>query len=137
MVSRFILRHYVKTLSFVIIGAIGFVIDATILTLLLHSSDLTLLSSRIFSFSGATFVTWLLNRTYTFKLNTKKTIYKGLEYLKYISVQLFGALLNLLVFITIIWLQPDLISIPVIPLAIGAFFGLLFNYLATYYWVYK
>lgn len=123
-------------MQFAVVGIIGFIVDASILTLLFNILDYNLYASRLCSFACATIATWLLNRLYTFRAQIPAEQSKGKEYSRYLIVQTGGALLNLLVFVLVIWLVPQLKSIAVIPLAIGAFFGLVFNYTGSHYWVY-
>lgn len=49
----------------------------------------------------------------------------------YFSIQIVGATINLGTFFAILEKWPELISLPVAPLAIGAILGLLFNFVAT------
>lgn len=49
------------------------------------------------------------------------------EFLRYLLVQILGALANLGVFVAALKAEPELIAHPVIPLAIGAGAGLLVN----------
>lgn len=118
-----------KILSFGIVGAIGFVIDALLLTLLSTKFGLDILSSRAVSFTCATLVTWFLNRTFTF---SQQTSYKPQackkEYFLYLAVQAIGAALNLATFLALIEFNPELRQIPVLPLACGAIVALLFNF---------
>lgn len=137
MIKQFVLEHSNKALAFSLIGGIGFIVDASVLTLLFNGLDINVFLSRACSFSAATLVTWQLNRAYTFKAHIPVINSKSREYGRYISVQVGGALLNLAVFSIVIFYVPDLRSIVVIPLAIGAVFGLVFNYLGTHYWVYN
>ncbi len=130
-------QHAGKASRFAVIGALGFVVDASILTLLFNVLDYNLYIARLISFSMATLVTWLLNRLYTFHAHIPVINSKSKEYGRYLAVQIGGALINLLVFVVVIALLPQLEKIAVIPLAIGALFGLLFNYTCTHYWVYK
>ncbi len=124
-------------MQFALVGIVGFIVDASLLTLLFNVLDYNLYLSRLCSFSCATLTTWLLNRLYTFRMQIPLEQSKGQEYSRYLMVQIVGALLNLLVFVFVIWLIPQLKSIAVIPLAIGAFFGLVFNYTGSHYWVYR
>lgn len=121
---------------FVLIGGIGFVVDASILTTLSVSLSVNIYISRLISFSSATLVTWLLNRTYTFKQQVAPNARKLDEYRRYIVIQIGGGLINLLVFSILILIRPDWSSIPILPLAIGAVFGLIFNFTGTRFWVY-
>ena len=124
-----------RIMKFGMIGAIGFVIEAVILTILYREHGVNVLLARIMSFSAATLATWLLNRSFTFR-ETLADRPKHKEYSLYMAIQIGGASLNFLVFILLIMLFPTLGTIPVVPLAVGALFGFLFNYMGLRHWVY-
>lgn len=127
-----------KQLSlFVIIGSVGFAIDAGILTALSRIFDVNLYLSRLFSFSTASLATWLLNRSLTFRSQTRGVNIHKSEYMRYMLVQIAGALANLLVFSILIAFYPVLKSYPVLPLAVAAIIGLVINFTGTRYWVYS
>lgn len=115
--------------GFAAVGAIGFFIDASILTLLMTSVDLNPYTARAISFTAAVTSTWYVNRRWVF--NQRAVQMSGREYASYVVVQVIGAIINLLVFIAAIELIENLRNIPVIPLAMGAGVALLFNYGAS------
>jgi len=125
-----------KIIKFGIIGGIGFLTDAFILTLLYKSFGVDVALSRMVSFSLATLVTWSLNRKFTFLESKMLTLSKRKEYIKYFIIQLGGAILNFIVFMILIKNITSLQAIPAIPLAFGAVFGFLFNYIGLRYWLY-
>ena len=59
------------------------------------------------------------------------------EYGRYLATQVIGALANLLVFIVLIELIPQLAATPVVPLAVGAVAGALVNYAGSAWWVFR
>lgn len=122
---------------FCLVGAVGFCTDGGLLTLLSQRYNFNVYESRLFSFVAATFVTWLLNRVFVFKTTSSDLSEKRQEYLRYFFIQIGGAFLNLGVFSILIKSFPVLHSILVVPLAIGAIFGLAFNYSGAKYWVFK
>lgn len=124
-------------LAFGLVGAIGFAVDGGILTLLSQRFAVNIYLSRLFSFAIATITTWLLNRTFVFKAQELDAQKKRQEYGKYLLVQIGGALLNLGIFSALIKVLPSLQTIPVVPLAVGAVFGMLFNYSGSRFWVFK
>jgi len=117
------------------IGGIGFVIDASILTLLVNAGGMGAIKARAVSFSFAATATWYLNRKWTFRVADGAR--KGSEYARYLAVQTVGAGINLAVYLFVLYMYPKLASIPVIPLAIGAAFALVFNFVASRYWVFS
>lgn len=125
-----------QLLGFILVGTVGFVIDAGILTILANYFALNLYLGRAVSFSVASLVTWMLNRLLTFRAATRHTPVNRAEYFRYLLVQVGGALINLLVFTALLYFYPMLKSQPVIPLAIGAIFGLAYNFTGARLWVY-
>lgn len=112
-----------------LVGLIGFGVDATVLSLLVHGWHLPHYTARAFSFGAAVSVTWYLNRRWTFSSTADATR----EYRGYVLAQLVGAVINLGTYAATIELFPKLARFPVIPLAIGAAFALAFNYTAARY----
>jgi putative flippase GtrA len=118
-----------KLPGFVVVGAIGFLIDAGILTVLMTGFGLDHYSARAISFTVAVTFTWYMNRRWVFEKSTASM--SGREYSSYLVVQAIGAVINLSVFVAVIEIVPKLTSLPVIPLAIGAVAALLFNFSAS------
>jgi len=121
---------------FGVIGAIGFLVDATVLTVLSAALGVDVFLSRFFSISAAVTITWLLNRKHVFGSDRTGTD-KALEYGQYLTVQIIGALINLGLFALLVIRFPALREIPVVPLALAASVALVFNYLSARYWVYR
>lgn len=126
-----------RLFAFGIVGSVGFLVDGGALTLLSQKYGMNVYISRIFSFLMATIVTWLLNRTLVFRGAANGFSRKRDEYGRYFLVQVGGALLNLGIFSVLLHMFSALHATPVIPLAIGAVFGLAFNYSGARYWVFK
>lgn len=114
--------------GFVFVGAIGFLIDAGILTLLMTGFGFDHYTARAISFTAAVTATWYMNRRWVFERNAVPM--NGREYTSYVVVQIIGAVINLSVFVMVIEFVPRLARLPVIPLAIGAAAALLFNFSA-------
>jgi len=115
--------------GFVLVGAIGFLIDAGILTALMKGLDFGHYGARAISFAIAVTSTWYMNRRWVFERNAVRM--NSREYTSYLSVQVIGALINLSVFAAVIEFVPGLAKVPVIPLAAGAAVALLFNFSAS------
>ena len=115
--------------GFVLVGAIGFLIDAGILTALMAGLDFGHYGARAISFTIAVTATWYMNRRWVFERNAVRM--SSREYTSYVAVQVIGALINLSVFAAVIELVPDLTKMPVIPLAVGAAVALMFNFSAS------
>ncbi len=120
---------------FATIGAVGFFIDASVLTALVNGMGMGPVLSRGISFPLAVTATWYLNRTWTFK--GASPLGKGPEYARYLTVQVSGAIINLGIYLLAINLRPALGQVPIIPLAIGAAIAMIFNFIACRFWVFR
>ena len=140
--STLIEKHFFRVklpkggISFGLIGIIGFAIDGSLLSILNLEFSVNIYTARTISFAMATLVTWYLNRTYTFKEVAGDGRTKG-EYFRYLIVQICGGLLNFLIFVFVIYIFEWMKLFPVIPLAIGAVFGMIFNYTLSRFWVFN
>lgn len=115
--------------GFAIVGAIGFVIDAAILSFLMMAAGFEPYGARAISFSAAVTTTWYLNRRWVFRRASIPMTRR--EYLSYVVVQIIGAAINLLVFVVAIEWFDELRNAPVVPLAMGAALALVFNFGAS------
>ena len=114
---------------FIIVGAIGFLVDGGILTLLHGIFEFSLLHARLWSFSAAVTLTWYLNRQHTFAAS--KDVHAVHEWGRYAIVNSIGALLNLGIFFWLTYSFDILATWPIIPLAIAASIALIFNFFAS------
>ena len=130
---KFILQN---TAMFGTVGVVGFAIDGGILTVLNQHFEWNVYLSRACSFLGATVATWILNRIFVFKHREEIGRDAGREYGRYVSVQIAGALINLGVFYILIDFIPEFRDLPIVPLAIGAIFGMAINYTGAQFWVF-
>ena len=119
---------------FIGVGAIGFAVDASILTALVVGWGQDPYRARGLSFAIAVTVTWYLNRRWSFapRANQRKTA----EYARYVAVQLTAAIINLSVYTACLKINPVLRSYPALPLAIGSAVALVLNYLGARYFVF-
>jgi putative flippase GtrA len=118
-----------------VVGGLGFVIDAGVLTLALRELTSSIYAARALSFGCAVLATWLLNRVFVFDPDRRASLVA--EYGRYLATQVAGALCNLGVFVALIELMPRLAATPVVPLAIGAVLGALVNYAGSARWVFN
>jgi len=124
-------------IRFAVVGAIGFAVDAGVLTVLVSGQGVGVYAARAVSFGIAVCVTWLVNRQWTFAQRTAdRRTSASAEYARYLAVQVAGALANLGVFVVALAVQPGLIRYPVVPLAIGAVAGLVVNFVGSRAWVF-
>lgn len=112
---------------FGIVGIIGFIADSMMLYLL---KDLVgLYISRIFSFVFAVFVTWILNRNFTFKKGKRSN--KLSEFIYYFGCMIVGGLANLTTYYLLIGSSQLIVEYPVIGVAIGSLAGMLINFVSS------
>lgn len=114
---------------FVLVGAIGFLIDGGIMTFLHSVFDIGLLQARLVSFSVAVTVTWYLNRQHTFA--DSKDARAMDQWGRYAIVNTVGALLNLGIFLWLVYRFTFFADWPIVPLAIAATVALVFNFFAS------
>jgi putative flippase GtrA len=112
--------------AFLVVGGIGFVVDATILAVLVHGYGWGDYTARLVSFAVAVTVTWYLNRKYVFAAG--RTARKHSEYTRYLLVQGIGMLINFLVYSLCIASNELMDRWPVLALAVGSAVALFFNY---------
>jgi putative flippase GtrA len=120
--------------EFVVVGGIGFVVDAAILTTLIHIVGVDPYLARVFSFTGAVTVTWLLNRIWTF--SRTMTARKGSEYTRYIMVQTCGWGINFSVYAICITVSELMNMWPILALAVGSITAATFNFLGARHFVF-
>lgn len=120
-----------KFVRFFLVGAIGFSVDAGVLTTLLKA-NMPAHWARTISFLLAVTTTWAINRVWTFKV--KQPVKKHHEYAGYMAIQGSGAAINMGIFMGLISYQPKLIEIPLVPLGAGAAVSMLWNYALTKNW---
>ena len=125
-----------RVARFLVVGGVGFVVDAAILTLALRYLTPSVYTARTLSFSVAVLVTWLLNRTFVFGTAGRGAC-AATEYGRYFVTQVIAALANLAVFVALIEALPSLADTPVVPLAIGAVLGAAVNYAGSAWWVFR
>jgi len=105
---------------FVLVGAIGFVVDAGMTMVIAHAGVSTI-AARIPAIALAMLTTWLLNRRFTFGVRKQKTVS---EAARYAVVALVSALLNFLLYS---WLVKIGVWAPVaVAIATGTLMGFSF-----------
>jgi putative flippase GtrA len=112
--------------AFVLVGTVGFIVDAAILAALVHGYDWGDYSARLISFAVAVTVTWVLNRSFVFAGG--RTTDKRSEYTRYLAVQGTGMAINFLVYSICISTNAFMDQWPVAALAVGSVVALLFNF---------
>lgn len=118
----------IKIILFLFVGAIGFALDASILSILIFDLGWGHYVSRVVSFGVAVPFSWILNRMLTFRGSA--TANRTKEYSIYMIIQGAGALLNFAIYGTCIFFSAFMKNYPVVALAIGSVVALVFNYTA-------
>ena len=113
-------------LRFGLVGACGFVVDGVIVHLLVQGLDMHYFTGRLVSFSIAVAVTWMLNRSFTFR--TSGNGGKAREALLYVGVQGAGGIANIAIYTLAILTVPLLKNALLIPLVMGSAAGLCLTY---------
>jgi putative flippase GtrA len=126
------LRQFIP---FCVVGGIGFVIDAGVLSLLVHGLELDPVVARMVSFPCALTATWYLNRRVTFSHTISNK--PGQEWLRYAMVGVVGNLINFVVYIACIRLSHAMYNYPETALAIASIVALVFNYFGSSRYVFK
>lgn len=122
--KQFLLEHSLP--RFLLVGGIGFVVDAGVLSALYHLIGLTLLPARLLSFAAAVTVTWWLNRRITFAAGASSQRWR--EWRRYTVINGIGGALNLSVFLLLTSHASGPLAQPLPALAAASLIALLFNY---------
>jgi putative flippase GtrA len=120
---------------FAVVGSVGFVVDASVLQILVSWFGVGLLVGRVFSYLSAATVTWFLHRIYTFRaqltsVDNRSASSRNLleQWFRFILTNGIGASLNYGIYVICI-LGSDLCrAYPVIAVAIGSVVALAFNF---------
>jgi len=122
-------------LSFGVVGTIGFVVDAGVLTLVLETSGLGLYVGRLISFVAAATVTWALNRRYTFG-DAEKSKRLG-QWARFLLVNSGGGLINYGTYAVLVSTVVYFRDGPVLAVAVGSLAGFVVNFLFSKLFVFK
>lgn len=123
------LSAYRQFLVFAVVGTLGFVVDAGIV-LGLKTGGINLILAQLIAFTVAVSVTWIGNRTWTFRQRSRcHTVTQ--EWFLYVSANTLGWLVANGVYITLVLAVPLMAHQPVWAVAAGSLSGLLLNYTAS------
>lgn len=125
--------------GFLIVGSLGFLVDAGIFLALSHSGAVGLLTARLLAFLPATLVTWVLNRRAVFRserqggpIGQRQALH---EYLRYLLIQGLGIAINFTIFYLTVQAAPG--ASPLLALVLGSGAALVFNFLGAKLLVFK
>jgi putative flippase GtrA len=122
-------------LIFAIGGVIGFVIDSTVLLLLLQWTSAGPYLGRLISYLSAASVTWAFHRAFTFRSSARSR--KFAQGVSFLLANAFGGLINLGVYVLLVAESPWIGQRPVIAVAAGSVCGLAFNFIASRVFVFR
>lgn len=116
-------------LRFAGVGAAGFFVDEGVLALMINFVGLNAFQGRVISILCAMTFTWWGNRTLTFSEHAAKGTASVIgEWLRYISANAVGAVLNYSTFAAIKGFAPVPFDNPYLATAVGVAVGLIFNF---------
>lgn len=118
-----------EVLRFAIVGTLGFITDATVLTGLVAVAGWGPYESRPVSFIVAISLTWLLNRLFTFARRAGPN--RRREYLRYLAVETVGVVINFAVYASVLHAEPRLEAYPAVALAAGSLVAMTFNFIGV------
>jgi len=120
-------------LRFAAIGTCGVVVDAAALYVAMHGLGLDHYSGRVASWLVAATFTWAMNRRFTFQDNRPPLAQWG----KFLAANAFGGLVNYGVYALLVYASPIVAAYPVIGVGAGSLAGLVFNFSASKWMVFR
>lgn len=116
------------SIFFGFVGAIGFLVDVAVLYSL--AGLIGLFYGRAVSFLAAVLATWLLNRRWTFR-HRSSGLASSREFAVYLALMLVGGAVNYSVYVWLVVFYQLALQHPVIGVAVGSLAGMLINFLAS------
>lgn len=110
-------------------GVVGYLFDATITTVL--KPHLGVYLARIPAFMVAATATWLINRNLTFGKGSSRHESLAKEYLHYLSLMVFGMIVNYAAYAISITFLSDLSHAVLVCVAIGSLAGMIVNFFTS------
>jgi putative flippase GtrA len=118
-----LLRRFVR---FSLVGFIGFVVDASTLSLCLWALQLGPYEGRLVSYLAAATSTWLLNRRFTFADAARDRA--AAQWSRFLAVNAIGGAVNYGTYAGLIAMADLVANQPVLGVAAGSLAGLIFNF---------
>jgi putative flippase GtrA len=116
-----------QMLRFGMVGGIGFLVDAGVLYAML-TWGLGRYSGRVVSFLVAATVTYILNRSFTFRRESRSDNHPAGEWLAYLGLMVIGGLVNYGTYAAAVALFEPVHRYPVIGVALGSIAGMAINF---------
>jgi putative flippase GtrA len=118
-------RRGSSVIRFLAVGAVGFLVDASLTYLFVFVVRFDYLLARFLSFVLAVGVTLSLNRTWTFREVRDRPVSRSFIY---VVAQVLGGIVNIGLYAAAAWVVPSLRHWLIIPLSLGSAGGLLVTY---------
>jgi putative flippase GtrA len=122
-------------LRFVLVGVVGFLVDAGVLQALVTLAGWGPITARLVAVPTAVFATWLLNRTITFPQSHSGPALRSL--LRYVAVSAAGAGVKFCVYTALVFASASMAALPIAPLAIASIVALVVNYLGSKHYAFR
>ncbi|MBE1161226.1 GtrA family protein [Dyella acidiphila] len=122
------LKH--EVMLFAVGGAIGFIVDAGIVQLLVTFAHVNPYAGRVVSFLIAATVTWWWNRSHTFATRQSGRSL-GAEWLHWMALMGGGAAVNYGAYAACLFEFPAWHKWPVLAVAVGSFFAAFVNFVSA------
>jgi putative flippase GtrA len=126
-----------QVLRFGIVGGVGFLVDAGLLHVMLELG-LGYYGGRVVSFLAAATVTWILNRSFTFRpesppSGSQRATHRGpthpaREWLAYLGLMVIGGLVNYGTYALAVGLLEPVRRYPALGVALGSIAGMAINF---------
>lgn len=122
-----------RSVRFLLVGAVGFVVDGTVLLLLVHALGASKVWSRVPSFMIAVTATWWLHRHYTFGFGNENAP-SIREWSRFVLANALGNGFNLCLY----WMLVGMLRWePIAALTAASAIAVGINYTASARWVFK
>ncbi len=113
-------------LYFSFVGILGFIVDASVLYLVMKYLGAGLYSGRILSYIAAATATWALNRRFTFNTHHNSNLLS--EWFKFLSANSVGGGVNYFTYMILVTVSTFVSTWPIIGVAMGSISGLIVNF---------
>jgi putative flippase GtrA len=124
-----------QLLRFAFAGTVGFAVDAAVVLALIEWAAADLISAKLLGFAVAVTITWIINRNLTFAAHASHNKLK--EWGQYVVANSAGGIANNLAYVIAIFQLAWLAKHPVFAVALGSLVGMVFNFIASRWWVFR
>lgn len=124
-----------QLLLFCVAGALGFLVDASVVSLLVNVLDWNPYLGRLVSFLCAVVATFVFNRRYTFGRTSSKPLWR--QWSEYLLAMTGGFAVNYGAYAVLVHQLALVREWPVLGVAAGSVLGLAVNFVSARYWVFR